>query len=146
MKKRSSKLIKIIALAEAEERRCGAATGEYRRRLDEQRSRLAELDSYRQTYRGQSKSVTGVTAAQWKDYQGFLGRLDLALEAQRQIISDSEQKLEMHRRQWQAKRQRLQSLERALERYQQEERQQDDRRRQRADDDRPAPTPPYGDE
>ncbi len=146
MKKRSSKLVKIIALAEAEERRCGAATGEYRRQLEEQRARLNELDSYQRTYRDKPTGMTGLPAARLKDYQSFLDRLDRALDAQRQIVSDSEQKLEIHRRQWQAKRQRLQSLERALDRYRQEERQHAERQQQRIDDDRPLPGSPYGDE
>lgn len=146
MRRRSRKLEKIIALAVAEERRYGAATSKSRQILEEQLARLGELDAYRRTYRERTRTVTGVSAVQWKDYHCFLARLEKALEAQRQIVRDSEHNLEMHRRRWQAKRQRVESLGKALEKYRSEERQYSERREQRIQDDRPVPTAPYGDD
>ena len=42
-------------------------------------------------------------------------RLDQAAQSQRQVIRECEQNLEMHRQRWLIKRQKLESLERVLE-------------------------------
>lgn len=143
MKKRSKKLSKIVSLATAEERRQGAVTGKSRCVLEEQNARLGELNAYRQSYAGLSKSISNVNSAHWKDYQNFLGKLDQAINSQEQIVHDSEQNLEIHRRRWQAKRQRLESLQRVLDRYRDEELQHAERQQQRDQDDLPSPDKPY---
>ncbi len=114
-KKRARKIDKIVALAASEERRLGQETGRSRRRLEEQLARLGELNAYRQTYAGKTQSGAAVSAAHWQDYQNFLHRLDGAVRAQQQIVNDCEQSLEAHRQRWVAKRRRLESLERVLE-------------------------------
>ena len=145
MKLRSKKLSKILALEAAEERRRGIVTGQSQRQLDEQLARLGELNAYRHSYADLSKSMQSVNSAHWKDYQSFLDRLDQAVQSQQQMVYDSEQNLEAHRRRWLAKRQRLDSLQRVLERYQQEEQQFIERREQRILDDMPRSEMPYDD-
>jgi len=146
MKKRSKKLSKIISLATSEERSQGAVTGKSRRILEEQNARLGELNAYRHSYAGLSKSISNVNSAHWKDYQNFLSKLDQAIDSQQQIVRDSEQNLEIHRRRWLAKRQRLESLQRVLDRYQDEELQYAERQQQRVQDDLPTPDKPYSDD
>ncbi len=136
MKKRSNRIQKIVKLAESDERRHAEATGASQRRLNEQVDRLGELNAYRHEYAHKSKTQQFSSAAQLKDYQSFLSRLDDAVMSQRQIIHECEQKLEMHRRQWNSKRQRLESLERVRERYSNEETTKHERSEQRAMDDR----------
>lgn len=143
MRKRSKKLNKIVSLATSEERRQGAMTGKSRQVLEEQMTRLGELNAYRHSYADKSKSFSNVSSAHWKDYQNFLHKLDQAVVSQQQIVRDSEQNLEVHRRRWLAKRQRLESLQRVLDRYQDEEAQLADRQQQRAQDDLPTPDKPY---
>ncbi|MDX1500538.1 MAG: flagellar export protein FliJ [Woeseiaceae bacterium] len=144
MKRRSRRLEKLVFLARAEERRQALAAGRLIRELEEQAARLGELTAYRATYRVESRRGQKVSAVQWKDYQGFLARLDTALRAQERIVRDSERNLEAHRRRWSARRQRVEALERVLENCLRDERQQAERRQQRVDDDRPTPAPPYG--
>ena len=143
MKKRSHKISKVLALEAAAEQRFGAATGRSRQRLQEQVARLGELNAYRQSYASRSRSLQDVNSAHWKDYQGFLQRLDQAVQSQQQLVRDSEQDLEIHRRRWLAKRQRLDSLQRVLDRYQVEEKQFEERREQRVQDDLPSFDNPY---
>ena len=138
MRKRSDKISKIVSVAAAEERRSGAATGESRRRLEDQMTRLGELTAYRRSYAELSQSMRDVSSAHWKDYQNFMQRLDKAVQSQQQIVRDSEQNLESHRRRWLAKRQRLESLQRVLESYRDEEAMHAERREQRILDDAPA--------
>lgn len=141
MTKRSARLKKIVALAEAEERHQGVLTGRSQSRLNEQLSRLGELNEYRHNYADSAKQSAGLRSAHWKDYQNFLFRLDDALRSQRQAVKTCEQSLESHRRQWMDKRRRLESLERVRERYQQEEALHAERLERRTQDDMP-PTPP----
>ena len=146
MKRRSSKIGKIVSLASAEERRFGAATGKSRRELEEQMSRLGELNAYRHDYATLSQSMKKVSSAHWKDYQNFMRRLDQAVKSQQQIVKDSEQKLELHRRRWLEKRKRLESLQRVLESYREDEAQHAERLEQRELDDLPTPEELYPDE
>ncbi len=146
MKKRSGKIGKIVSLASAEERRCGAATGKSRRELDEQKARLGELNAYRHDYASLARSMNQVSSAQWKDYQNFMQRLDEAVRSQQQIVKDSEQQLELHRRRWLEKRKRLESLQRVLESYRDSEQLHDERLRQRELDDLPARDELYPDD
>ncbi|MEM6511625.1 MAG: flagellar export protein FliJ [Pseudomonadota bacterium] len=137
MRARSSRFQKIVKLAETDERRFAEATGASQRQLNDQVARLGELNAYRQEYAANTNSRGFTSAAQLKDYQDFLSRLDQAVLSQQQIIHDCEQNLERHRRQWQVKRQRLESLDRVRERYQREETALEERRLQRSIDDRP---------
>ena len=136
MRRRSAKFEKIVKLAASEERRYAEATGASQQRLNEQIDRLGELSAYRHNYSRDASNSRVTSAAQLKDYQSFLDRLDQAVAAQQQIINDCEQTLERHRRHWMSKKHRLESLERVRERYQKEERQAADRQAQRVADDR----------
>jgi len=138
MRSRSGKLSKIVSIAASEERHHGAVVGRYRRDLEDHMDRLGELNAYRHSYAEHSRSVKTVGAAQWKDYHTFIDRLDRAVKSQQQIIRDSEQSLESHRRRWMAKRQRLESLQRVLENYRKDEVRHAERLEQRALDDLPA--------
>ena len=138
MKKRTRKIDKIVSLAANDERRTGQEAGRSRQRLDEQLARLGELNAYRHNYASKSPSGSTVSAAQWQDYQNFLQRLDGAVRAQQQIVNDCEQNLETHRQRWLAKRRRLESLERVLDKYEQQDRAYEDKLEQKALDDLPA--------
>jgi len=146
VRKRSKKISKVVALASSEERKHGAATGASSRHLSEQVSRLGELNAYRHSYANRCKFGGNVSAAHWKDHQTFLQRLDQAVKSQQQIIRDSEQNLEIHRRRWLAKRQRLESLQRVLDSYRADEHLHEERRQQRELDDLPPAQDLYPDE
>ena len=121
MRKRSRKLERIVGLASSEERRWGERAGKARIKLEEQVTRLGELNAYRAEYQEKARGAGKIRSAHIKDYQQFLQRLDAAVSSQQQIIRDSEQNYETVRRQWMHKRRRLESLERVLERYHQNE-------------------------
>ena len=78
-----------------------------------------------------------MTSAHLKDYQNFLQRLDTAVKAQQQIVRDCEQNLASHRQRWMIKRQKLESLERVLERYKTEDSAREDKLEQKLLDDLP---------
>lgn len=146
MNKRSEKLNRVVSLAKAEERRSGAQMGQSQSTLNEQRERLGALNSHRHDYAGKAAEVRQIDSARWKDYQSFLSRLDQAVTRQQQIVKDCERNLELHRRHWVAKRQRLESLEHVLERCLKEESVHEDRLQQRNLDDIPLTASPYRDD
>ena len=137
MKDRRRKIGKVAAIAAAEEQRYGQIAGQSQRHLDEQIQRLGELNAYRQNYLAGNGAQTAVSSVHWKDYQSFRGRLDAAVAAQQQIVQECEQTALAHRQHWLAKRRRLESLERMLEKFRTEESLADDRREQKVLDDLP---------
>jgi len=138
MKTRTRKISKVRSLAAAEERRFGAEAGRSQRHLDEQLGRLGELNAFRHNYARRSGSTgSGISSAHWKDYQDFLQRLDTAVKAQQQIVRDCEQNVATHRQRWMIKRQKLESLERVLEKYRAEDLAHADRLEQKALDELP---------
>ena len=135
MKTRSRKIGKVVAIAEAEERRFGQLAGRSRQQLDEQQARLGELNAFRRNYAARTSTHSTVSSAHWQDYRSFLHRLDTAVRAQEQIVQDCERKLATHRQRWMAKRHRVESLERVVDKYQSEERAEEARREQKRLDD-----------
>lgn len=143
MKKRSTRLQKILSVAEAEERNLGMQTGRAQKKLLEENRKLGELNAYRQNYAARARSATALSSAHFKDYQNFLARLDQAARSQQQVVNDCEKNLELHRRRWLVKRQRVESLERVQERYREQENARADRIEQRTLDDLPGAAPLY---
>jgi flagellar protein FliJ len=137
MKRRTGKIGRVVSLAAAEERRFGEQTGRSQRGLNDQSERLGELNAFRHNYAKKNPAVSGVSAAHWKDYQNFLQRLDNAVVSQQQIIRDCEQNLEVHRKRWLVKRQKLESLERVLEKCRNQDAVYEARLEQRRLDDLP---------
>ncbi len=137
MRNRTKKIGKVASLAAAEERRFGEQAGRSQRQLNEQLDRLGELNAFRHNYAQQNAGATQVSSAHLKDYQNFLHRLDTAVRAQQQIVRDCEQNLATHRQRWMVKRQKLESLERVLARYQAEDAAREDKLEQKRLDDLP---------
>lgn len=115
MSQKTEKIDKVASFAASEERRYGEQTGRSQQALAKQLERLGELRAYRLNYAKQKPAATGVSSVRWQDYQNFLQRLDKAVRSQQQIIRECEQNLDAHRNRWMAKRQKLESLERLLE-------------------------------
>jgi len=136
-RRRTQKLGKVAALAAAEERRFGVEAGRSQRHLNEQLERLGELNAFRHNYARKNSGMARVTSAHLKDYQNFLSRLDVAVRAQQQIVRDCEQNLATHRKRWMIKRQKLESLERVLEKYQVQDHAQREKLEQKLLDDLP---------
>lgn len=137
MRDRTRKIAKVATLAASEERRLGETAGRSQQHLDAQLDRLGELNAFRHNYAKNNSTSTSMSSAHLKDYHDFLQRLDTAVKAQQQIVRECEQNLEAHRKRWIAKRQRLESLRRVLDRYREEDDLHDARMEQKRLDDLP---------
>jgi flagellar export protein FliJ len=137
VKNRRRKIGKVASIAAADEQRYGQIAGQSQRHLDDQLQRLGELNAYRQNYTNGQGLPSAVSSVHWKDYQNFRDRLDAAVAAQQQIVQDCERTALAHRQHWLAKRRRVESLERMIEKYRAEESLDEDRREQKVLDDLP---------
>ena len=115
MKRKTRKIKKVVSIAASEERRFSEQTGRSQQALNQQLERLNELNAYRRGYSNKKTADSSVSSVHWKDYQTFIQRLDQATRTQHQVILECEQNLKMHRQRWMVKRQKLESLERVLE-------------------------------
>ena len=133
--KRSDRINAGRSVAEHEEQEYSKRFGAAQQDLAAAMKKLAELDAYRREYRESTVVKSGSSAAAWQEHNRFLQRLDQAVAAQQAIVRDGEARREKHRQQWMVKRQRLESLSRAVDRYSDAERIAADRREQRNLDD-----------
>lgn len=133
--RRSSRLDKVVTLAELEERRERAEMKKVQQALDQAIGRLEDLLSYRRGYEARRIPLGSVVAVRWQDYQRFLSRLDQAVDSQHQLVLSQKQLLDAHRRRWQEKRKRVGMLGQIKERYRRAEAERDERRMQKVLDD-----------
>lgn len=117
-KKRSTRMQRLVGLARIEERRECQEMGRLQRSLDDDKRRLNELESYRKEYSRRFEGAGQVAPARWQDYQNFLQRIDHAMTDQKQQIQIGRQARDAHRARWLVKRQKLESIERVVERFQ----------------------------
>lgn len=129
--KRADRLRNLHSLAKHEERQYSRAFGAAQRKVSDDLKRLEELSAYRKEYQQSRPARSGSSSMHWQEHHKFMLRLDQAISAQRAAVSEAREHREAHRRRWMVKRQRLESLSRALERYQATERQDAERREQR---------------
>lgn len=122
---------KIFNLAKAEERRVAGEMGRVQRSLNAEISRLQELESYRQNYTEQFRSGGTISASRWQDYQNFLERIDKAVDGQKKQIMNGRETRDVHRRRWMLEKQKLDSLERVVDRFRRAEAQETDRQSQK---------------
>ncbi len=127
----------VADIAESEERQGCHAMGKSQRDLEAEISRLEELKACRQSYADKSPPTNGVSKIRWQDYQNFLKRLDHAVGAQEQMVKNGRQNREAHRQRWLVKKQRLDSLERVVDRFRKAENAEVERQSQRMMDDLP---------
>ena len=132
---RSQRIQRLVDIAAAEEHRLATSFGKVNAELRSQQSQLGELHAYRQSYSPASPGTPALHSAHWKDYQNFRARLDQALSAQQQIVSDAEQAAATARQIWMRQRRRLESLKKVRERYLSDERLRRDRLEQKQQDD-----------
>lgn len=145
-KKRSTRMQPVHDVASAEEQDLSRALGKAEKTLEEQVGRLQELRNHRAEYAARSRESEAVGSSRWRDYRQFLDRLNQAIVMQEGIIADWRRRRDDLRRQWQMKRQRLESLDRIIERYRSNELREEERREQRAIDAQSAPRRVFGDD
>ena len=101
-----------------------------------QRSRLEMLEQYRDEYaqRLRDTIAQGVTRQILNNYQEFLGRIDEAIQQQRQAVRHSEQSTRQGQAHWQAQNKQLKAIDTLSQRHDARERYRENRQDQKLQD------------
>jgi flagellar FliJ protein len=133
-------------VVEDQERRRAEALALSERRVTESEAKLAELQSYLDSYvRGFAiRAESGIDGAMARDYQAFLARLEEALRQQTQIVTRTRAQRDGEMHNWQGAAQRAEAVGQMVKRFQSEEARTVDRREQAESDERSARAWTYG--
>lgn len=106
----------LLELARQDEEKAARAMQDAQKRLAQSQQQLSTLGQYRQDYldRLSHTQSQGISIAQLKDYQLFMGKLDTAMQQQEKEVQRCDQLVAATRQQWMDKRSRVQAFE-ALE-------------------------------
>lgn len=133
---RSKRLQPVKQITEIREKDAAKLLGESKQELQQLQHQLAELERYRQEYRGhyQQNGSAGFSAQRLQELQQFLAKIDLSIVQQEQAIVTAEGVCEEKKQLWLQARGKTHALGKVVERYQQDEQQQQNRREQREND------------
>jgi flagellar FliJ protein len=98
-----SALSTLIELAENDVENAAKNLGRSIKAKDEATQQLGLLTQYRADYeaRLQNNAQRGLTVSQFANYQGFIGKLDQAIEGQKKLIIDAEYRVDIAKKFWQ---------------------------------------------
>lgn len=83
------------------------------------RTKLEQIESYRSEYRHRlaANGQGGMTVTQWRDYQLFLAKLDVATDQQKHEVARLETRFEQARNAWQECEKKVKGFETLKERH-----------------------------
>lgn len=122
----SKRLIPIKKLAEFHQQRAAHWLAQSQHQLLGYQQRLTELQHYREEYfvRFREATRSGLGGSRLLEYQQFLSQLNGAIEQLEAAIVNCQRQVEACRRQWRHRYTRIQSLDKAIERFRDSERRQ----------------------
>lgn len=99
-------------------------------------NKLLQLRSYLKEYQDRlhQQTQSGLTAVQWRDYQAFMHKLELAIKTQAQEVERCAQAWEAGQAEWQACERELKAYQTLRQRHEEAERKRDARQDQRLQD------------
>jgi flagellar FliJ protein len=121
-----SKPFALQAVLDLMQRRADDATQQLARLIAAEQdasTKLTLLTDYRAEYarRFQSSAQEGLTPQQWRNFQDFLGRLDDAIDQQREVVTRSRQNTATGQQEWQRQQVKLKAMDTLSDRHQQSE-------------------------
>jgi flagellar FliJ protein len=144
--KRAQRLEMVQNVVDDQERRRAEALAGSERRVSESEAKLAELESYHDSYvRGFAiRAEAGIDGVMARDYQAFLGRLEEAIRQQTQVVIRARAQRDGEKQTWQGAAQRAAAVGQMVKRFQTEEAHALDRREQHESDERSSRAWAYG--
>ncbi|MBX9348951.1 flagellar export protein FliJ [Chromobacterium piscinae] len=132
----ASKYQLLIHLADERQQAAAERMGMAQSRLAESRSRLDQLDAFREEYRQRlvSGGGQGISIIQYQDFRRFLSRLDEAMIQQQQDVDRCAQRFVMERQAWQMEYKKFKAYEKLLQREREREAQKEARLQQKQTD------------
>lgn len=131
-----SALDTLIELATTATDEAAKRLGNALRAGEEAERKLALLLQYREDYatRFQSSMASGLTAAEYRNFQSFMDKLDTAIAGQQQIVADAGKRIDHERSTWQASERKRMSYDTLATRALKAEQVQENRRDQKQTD------------
>jgi len=128
----------VLRVAESHEAKAANQFGDSQRYVQEQEAKLNELRQYHDEYleRFNTASRNGINAAQLREYQAFLAKLDLAIKEQEAVVQASDKNRSVKKEAWQQKHIRSKVLDKVMQRYQEEEKRILEKREQKESDEK----------
>ncbi|KAB7627178.1 flagellar export protein FliJ [Alkalilimnicola sp. S0819] len=129
---RAKRMQPVAELADKKADDAARALAEQRRRVDEQRNRLEQLQIFRNEYRAQlrSNAELGIDAHRLRDYHAFIARIDGAIRQQESAVERVESQLPQYHGRWAEAWGRAKALNRVVETHRHNERRSADKREQ----------------
>ncbi|MBC3809067.1 flagellar export protein FliJ [Undibacterium seohonense] len=99
----TSALTTLIELAENDVDNAAKNLGRAIKAKDDANEQLNLLNQYRADYviRFQNNAQQGLNVSQFTNFQGFIGKLDQAIDGQQRLVADAEYKIEIAKKVWQ---------------------------------------------
>lgn len=120
------------------ERKAAAALGESLKQREAAQQRLTELQQYLAEYleRYARAARSSLPGSQVLEYQVFISKLESAIEQQRQVVKQSEQRCDSSKAQWRGRYSKSKAMDSAVDRMRVRERKEGERKEQAESDDR----------
>jgi flagellar FliJ protein len=138
MKKKSARLKPVEQLAEKKATSATEKMVSARSEHNGHEIKLKELITYRFEYieQYQSRGKVGIQSGYLQQYQQFIGKLDVAIEQQKAVVSRSLMTLEQSQVHWRDKNSHKRAINKAVDRFKKQEYQTTERNEQVASDER----------
>ena len=106
--------------------------------LDAQRSRLAELQKFREEYTQQfyQSGSSGINSTAMQSFQQFISQIDVAIQQQKQTVIHAEQDHRNKKHTWEGKHKKTRIYDKTIERFVETEQSAKEQREQVEMDDR----------
>lgn len=130
--KKSGRFSSIVKIEEAKEREEARKFSASKRVAEEKRIKLAELEGFREEYKERFLGLTrnGAHAGQIRSCYSFIAQLNSAITQQQSRVMDAEQAADECRRRWLQAKQRMDALQKAMNKFRLEELRQERKREQ----------------
>lgn len=135
MDKRSSRLRPIHHLMDLKEKNAARRVAQCRRSLEQNKTRLAELVTYRDSYLQQNASTGHIDPIRLQERRLFLDKLNFALSEQEKVVAQKQTTFDCAYKDWLASKTHANAMEKAVDRFRETERIEDTRREQKVEDD-----------
>ncbi|MFZ6817456.1 flagellar export protein FliJ [Undibacterium sp. Ji22W] len=134
----SSALHTLIGLAVNDVETAAKNLGKCIKAREDANAQLSLLLQYRNDYvdRFQANAQRGLNVTQFTNFQGFINKLDLAIEGQKKIVADAEYKIDMAKKTWQECEKKRLSYKTLIDRNAAAETKKENKRDQKQTDER----------
>lgn len=126
----------LVELAETRSQSAAQALARLKNAWQEAEAKLGQLHAYLGEYRQslQQQSQLGFSIAQWRDYQAFIVKLEVAIRAQSEEVERCRARWELGQVEWQTREREVKAYQTLRQRHDIAERKLDERLDQRLQD------------